>query len=104
MNIQSVLNMVGPLTSKDIIDRLINLLADKGIHELSKSELSRIMLLSNSDCEEYLMERLSYYLSTGKTNKIRKEKTNNTYSHQYLHEHLGSSLKDEGYEYGLSDW
>lgn len=102
MKIQSILNMVGPLTSKEIIDRFISLLSEKGIHWLSDKDMSRIKMLSNYDCEEYLTERLSNYLSTGKIKNIEKPKK--PHYHQYRDEHLASSPKEKGYEYGLSDW
>ena len=103
-NIQKILNMTGPLTSQQVIERFFGLLSNKSIHTLSPKEIERIRMFTNADCIEFLEECLASYVKLQKIPSKKEMVAKSPSRHTYLSENLSGSLKDQGYEYGLSDW
>ena len=75
VNIQKILNKIGPLSSQQLVERFIGMLSSAGIHKLSEKEITRIRMFATDDCEAFLEESLTAYLSHGIVN-IKKEKIN----------------------------
>lgn len=133
-DIQKFLNRIGPLSSKQLIERFIDLLKEVGISTLSKKEIDRIRMFASNDCKDLLTESLESYLDQGpvfckknkrKTslssslvsikNKRKSDKLNsggkvgrdplmNSLEKQKLYEQRRESSQYDKFEYGLSDW
>ena len=93
VNIQKILNKIGPFSSQQLVERFICMLSSAGIHELSKKEIARIRMFATNDCEAFLEESLTAYLSHGviKIEK-RKKKSSSSSSLSYYTENYSSSL------------
>ncbi len=105
LKIQKILNELGPLSSRQVVERFIKMLSAGGVHTLSDKEIERILMFVTSDCREFLEESLTAYLKHGIVSyRKQKEKTISSSTGNFFTDNLPLSLKEQGYEYGLSDW
>lgn len=106
--LQKILNKVGPLSSENLISTFIKMLSDNGIHTLSNKEFDRVLMFATNECKAILEENLTFYLQHGIVKRTHKKSSNSTNkvstSSDYYSDNLSTSLKAQGYEYGLSDW
>ena len=98
VNIQKILNKIGPLSSQQLVERFIGMLSSAGIHKLSEKEITRIRMFATDDCEAFLEESLTAYLSHGIVNiKKRKDKSSSPSSLSYYTDNYSFSLKAHPY-------
>lgn len=109
--LQKILNQLGPLSSEELVGRFIKMLSDNGIHTLSDREIDRVLMFATNDSKAILREGLALYLQQGKFSRYHKSKLKRTVkdnllstSRGYYSDNLSTSLKAQGFEYGLSDW
>lgn len=133
-DIQKLLNRIGPLSSKQLIERFIDMLKESGISTLSKKEIDRIRMFASNDYKDLLTESLETYMDqgpvfckknkgkislssslvsikkrrkTGKLNrggKVGSDPLMDSLEKQKLYEQRRESSQYDKYEYGLSDW